>query len=57
MTLMAHQEPPGRRGASHNSQAKPKTMSPNKLATATRLVVSIWRWVWADGELGVVFMC
>jgi hypothetical protein len=49
MTLMAHQEPPGRSGASHNSQAKPKTIKPSKLPTATRRVVSIWRWVWAEG--------
>jgi len=42
-TLMANQEPPSRKGASHSSQAKPKKMSANKLATATHRVNSmIW---------------
>jgi hypothetical protein len=49
MTLMAHHEPPGRKGASHNSQANPKTIKPSKLPTATQRVVSIWRWVWHEG--------
>jgi hypothetical protein len=31
-------------------------MSPNKLATATRRVESIWCWVWVEGAVGVVFM-
>ena len=37
-TLMAHNEPPSRSGANHSSQAKPKTIRPNKLATATQRV-------------------
>lgn len=37
-TLIAHQEPPSRNGASHNSQAKPTTIRPNKLKTATQRV-------------------
>lgn len=36
--LMTHQEPPGRSGANHNSQANDKTISPSKLPTAMKRV-------------------
>jgi hypothetical protein len=40
-TLRAHQEPPSRKGASHNSQRRPTKMSPKRLATATHRVNSM----------------
>ena len=52
MTLMAHQLPPSRRGASHSSQAKPSTISPSKLATAMRRVQVTWA-ASSDGAKGV----
>jgi hypothetical protein len=42
MTLIAHQLPPSRKGASHNSQAKPSTINPSKLHTAMRRVHVTW---------------
>jgi len=38
-TLSASQEPPGRIGASHSSQANPSRISPSKLPTASTRVV------------------
>src|ERR1700761_6355170 len=39
-TLRASQEPPGRSGASHSSQASPRTIRPTRLPTASQRVAA-----------------